>query len=224
LISVILKEDGVHYKEHFKFLFSWIDNIKKSPNNNLYAQVVDFSIAERNGFVEAYIEHGIQKIHDKNLPIDIIDSHKTMLEKDAKSLLKGCQEHFRQSVTRIARNHAIINHDYSADFTSTAMKLLKVNEKEGFDSIVKSIQQNWPNANTWLEWWIYTDAGKILFPTLSSMNPDLANSLPNSTNAQESMHRRYYMCGATQQSIITGIFSFKMYLKSEIKYLIIFYM
>ncbi|CAH1768084.1 9562_t:CDS:2, partial [Entrophospora sp. SA101] len=197
LISVILKEDGVHYKEHFKYLFSWVDKVKKSPNNNLYA--------ERNGFVEAYIEHGLQKICDKNLPIDIINSHEITLEKEAKSLLKGCQEHFQQSITRIARNHVIISHDSSANFVSTVMKLLDICEKEKFDDNVKLIKKNWPDSNTWLEWWIYTDAGKILFPALSSMNPDLAASLPNSTNAQESMHRQYYMCGTTQQSIITEV-------------------
>ena len=46
--------------------------------------------------------------------------------------------------------------------------------------------------------------GPMLFPALSSMNKDLLNSLPISTNAQESMCHNYYLSSATQQSIITG--------------------
>jgi hypothetical protein len=89
-----------------------------------------------------------------------------------------------------------------------ALKLLKLDIKEFFKQ-VEEIKKNWSNIVTWLEWWIYTDAGKILFPALSSMNEDLSKILPNSTNVQESMHSQYYMCGTANQSIITGIYFIK---------------
>lgn len=173
----------------------------------MYAQVIDFSIAERNGFVEAYVEHQLRKlINNLSLPENMVKSHKEYLKKEAISLLKGCQEHFRQSVTRISRNHAIVNHESSAQFQSMALRLLKINERDEFDKVIESIQKNWPNTTSWLEWWVYTDAGKILFPVLSSMDENLSKKLPDSINAQESMHHRYYMCGTIHQSIITGIY------------------
>ena len=52
---------------------------------------------------------------------------------------------------------------------------------------------------------VYTDAGKMLFRALSPMDEELSNLLPSTTNAQESMHHRYYLSGTTQQSILTGI-------------------
>jgi len=84
------------------------------------------------------------------------------------------------------------------------LELLTINDKEEFYNHVKSLQEEWPRANSWLEWWVYTDAGPMLFPALSTMDKDLSNLLPTSTNAQESMHRSYYLSGATHQSIITG--------------------
>ncbi|CAJ0642137.1 11450_t:CDS:2 [Entrophospora sp. SA101] len=37
------------------------------------------------------------------------------------------------------------------------------------------------------------------------MDKSLYKKLPGSTNAQELMHSQYYMCGATNQSILTGL-------------------
>ncbi|CAH1769846.1 13047_t:CDS:2, partial [Entrophospora sp. SA101] len=168
-------EDTVHYKEHFKYLFKWIDeNYKsRSSSNDLYAQVMDFSMAERGGFIEAYIEH---KINDStSYPGDLLKHHKNLLKDEAKKLLKGCQQHFRQSISRISRNHAIIDH------TSMTLKLITINNESEFYKHVKSLQERWPLANAW----------------------DLSNLFPTSTNAQESMHCCYYLSGATQQSIIT---------------------
>ncbi|CAJ0628659.1 13802_t:CDS:2 [Entrophospora sp. SA101] len=132
---------------------------------------------------------------------DLLKYHRNLLKDEAKKFLKGCPQHFRQSVSRISRNHAIIDCTLSSNFTSMTLKLLTINNKE-FYNRVKSLQGKWPKANSWLEWWIYTDAGPMLFPALSTMNKDLSNLLPT-TNAQESMHHCYCLSGATQQSIIT---------------------
>jgi hypothetical protein len=161
-------------------------------------------MAEKRGFIDAFVEHKLEKINLSSYSKVLLDSHKTLLEEEALTFLKGCQEHYRQSVTRIARNNAIIKHEDSTKFQSMALKLLKI-DIDGFFEQVENIQENWPNSISWLEWWVYTDAGKILFPALSTMNESLYKQLPSSINAQESMHSRYYMCGAISQSIITGI-------------------
>ena len=207
LMTIILREDSTHYKEHFKYLFQWIDEYCEAEtknHDNFYAQVIDFSMAERRGFIDAYVEYKLEKFNTSSYSEALLNSHKTHLEEEAFTFLKGCQEHYRQSITRSARNHAIVKPEDSAKFQSMTLNLLKTDISEFFEQ-VELCKKNWPNAITWLEWWVYTDAGKILFPALSTMSEDLSRKLPNSTNAQESMHSRYYLCGTTNQSIITGI-------------------
>ncbi|CAJ0632045.1 4275_t:CDS:2 [Entrophospora sp. SA101] len=141
-----------------EYLIEWIDECNNPTNK--YALVMDFSSAERNGFLQAYIEHGLEKYQNKNssLPMPLIESHKEYLRNEAKTLLKGCEEHFRQSITRISKNHAVVKHETSKKFESMALELLEIDEKEEFYKNVKIIQETWPNTTSWLEWWVYTDA------------------------------------------------------------------
>lgn len=82
-----------HYAAHFSTLMRQIKNayISEKECDILVRQVVDFSLAQKNGFILAYM--------------DIFG------EKDravALSKLQGCHEHFRAQVTRVKRNRAII--------------------------------------------------------------------------------------------------------------------
>jgi hypothetical protein len=57
----------------------------------LARNVVDFSLAQRKGIIAAYMD--TFNVTDRN---------------EASAQIKECQEHFRQSVTRIKRNRAVI--------------------------------------------------------------------------------------------------------------------
>jgi hypothetical protein len=61
---------------------------------------------------------------------------------------------------------------------------------------VDEMCQRFPKIRAWLDWWEMADVEAILFPSRRKMledSPNGENGLPSSTNAQESMHRVYYM-------------------------------
>jgi hypothetical protein len=68
-----------------------IPAITLSERETLARQVVNFSMAQKEGFVNAYME---------------VFSEADRTQAMAK--LKGCHEHYRAQVTRIKRNRAII--------------------------------------------------------------------------------------------------------------------
>lgn len=82
-----------HYKAHFVALMNQIKNspLSRSAQDSLVRQVVDFSAAQKTGFIEAYMEVFDEKDQSRAL-----------------SRLHGCKEHFRAQITRVKRNRTII--------------------------------------------------------------------------------------------------------------------
>jgi hypothetical protein len=82
-----------YYKVHFAQLFcqTMIPAITLSECKTLARQVVDFSMAQKEGFVNAYME-----------------VFSEVERTQAMTKLKGCHEHYRAQVNRIKRNRAII--------------------------------------------------------------------------------------------------------------------
>ena len=83
-------------------------------------------------------------------------------------------------------------------FESLCMALLEPTEPNGktHEERIDEIRRQFPKTKTWLDWWTMADVKAILFPSRRKMLedcPDGEDELPSSTNAQESMHRVYYM-------------------------------
>lgn len=85
-----------HYAAHFTTLLKQIkdSDLTALECDTLVCQVVDFSMAQKNGFIQAYM-----CVFDES-------DRAVALEK-----LAGCHEHFRAQVTRVKRNRAIIPAD-----------------------------------------------------------------------------------------------------------------
>jgi hypothetical protein len=82
-----------NYATHFVTLFKQflVDSITEDKRDTLCQQVVDYSAAQRKGFIKAYLE-----VFNKSDP------------EQASRVLKGCHEHFQSQVTRVKRNHAVV--------------------------------------------------------------------------------------------------------------------
>ena len=86
---------------HFTILFRQflIPSLLQHKRENMAWSVVDFSKAQQSGFVSAYMD-----VFGKSDPAEALRK------------LKGCREHFRQSVTRVKRNRAVIMADEQVSF------------------------------------------------------------------------------------------------------------
>ncbi|OAV87839.1 hypothetical protein PTTG_29266 [Puccinia triticina 1-1 BBBD Race 1] len=165
-------------KSYYKFL---IPSLLQHKRENMARSIVDFSKAQQRGFVAAYMEVFGESNPNKAL-----------------RKLKGCRKHFWQSITRVKRNHAVIMADKQALFESKCLGLLQPCEDDGptHNEKVEEMWRRFPKNKAWLDWWTMADVKAMLFPSHRKMLEDCPNGdngLPSSTNAQESMHRVYYM-------------------------------
>ncbi|KAH9455700.1 hypothetical protein Pst134EA_033087 [Puccinia striiformis f. sp. tritici] len=184
-----------YYKVHFTILFRQfiIPSLTPSERETLARQVVDFSMAQKEGFVMAFMEVFGEADRSRAL------KH-----------LKGCHEHFRAQVTRIRRNRNIVSIGEETNFERMCLALL---DRPGLGELsheekIDELRRRFPKAKRWLDWWTASDVEAMLFPSrrpLLEDSPDGDGSLPNTTNAQESMHRLYYMISAGKKSMLLGM-------------------
>ncbi|KNE88820.1 hypothetical protein PSTG_17741, partial [Puccinia striiformis f. sp. tritici PST-78] len=125
-------------------------------------------------------------------------------------MLQGCREHYRQSVSRIHRNRTIISADEVTLFRDSCMGLMKqcTPTDKSYEEQVDFIQRRFPRAKKWFDWWTTLDVASIVFPSRRPLVEDTADRpspLPETTNAQESMHHLYYMISEGKQCLSVGM-------------------
>ncbi|EGG10588.1 uncharacterized protein MELLADRAFT_93618 [Melampsora larici-populina 98AG31] len=170
-------------------------------------QVVDFSLAQKLGFQEAYME--VFNCNDKNTAL---------------SKLHGCEWHFLQAVTRIKKNHKIVKLKQVGMWEKKCKNLLLPDGPgvDDLDTRFEELRRLFPLAKKWIEWWSAADIQSMLFPARKqkplddpplpgeesddeSDGPRRRVDLPSTTNGQESMHRVYYILCDGKCEIIPGI-------------------
>ncbi|EGG09884.1 uncharacterized protein MELLADRAFT_95336 [Melampsora larici-populina 98AG31] len=200
----------LHYKTHFATLFKQIQktDLSDREKRRLVEQVVDFSAAQKNGFIDAYME--VFKVHDRKI---------------AFSKLHGCEQHYQQAVTRISKNHKIVKVNMVGTWKTLCRELLLPDEpgRPNLEQRFKDLRRLFPLAKKWIDWWYAADVQAMLFqarkripeddpplPEEESDDEDQAQprrraDLPKTTNAQESLHRVYYMLCDGKCGIIAGM-------------------
>ncbi|XP_006464141.1 hypothetical protein AGABI2DRAFT_120917 [Agaricus bisporus var. bisporus H97] len=202
--SAVLQVSSVYSMSmdvHFLSLFWGIVKVVKSRGGDdfdpHFATVMDFSQAQREGFILAYIElYSTQ-------PGEVRDE--TTLRNTAEGLLKGCTEHFRQAASHVGVKHAVVDPSKQDDFVNRVIRLSKVSAYEDYEKIARGLINEFPRATKFLAWWLRPSRAKMIMESQRAMEDDLWNLLPDTTNAQEAAHWATYRAAGTNHSLLSGL-------------------
>ncbi|KAA1085799.1 hypothetical protein PGT21_050058 [Puccinia graminis f. sp. tritici] len=192
-----------YYQCHFSTLFRQYlgAQFTNTERDVLVRNIVDFSAAQREGFVASYWE--VFGMCDKKIVLD---------------KLQGCHEHYRAQVSRVKKNRHIVMADEEATFQTMCMDLLK-KSSEGdptHEERIDALQRQFPKAKRWLDWWTMADVEAMLFPSRRPKiedSPDSQEAPTKTTNAQESLHRLYYMLSEGKTSLMLGMVQLYSFIK-----------
>ncbi|KAF5338688.1 hypothetical protein D9758_017577 [Tetrapyrgos nigripes] len=189
-----------HYHWHFTAVIEAIAEAAHEHNekitDELFALVVDFSDAQRLGFISAFTDYFIRQEDNTRT--------RTELENAAQSLIKGCRYHFEKSVTHVARLSNHVPPDSRAEFEELCRQMVIAENSAVFDRVVKIMKETWPGLEAWLNWWLAPEHASMIFHSQQKMDSKLASKLPDTTNAEESVHSVIYQIAGKNKDIIQG--------------------
>jgi hypothetical protein len=158
---------------------------------------MDFSDAERNGFINAFISFWLRRSDNNRTEDD--------LRKDAQHILRGCKEHFRSGVTRLSRINGVIPSAHREIFVQRALALVSVPTHVEFLDYARLIIRDFPETATWLAWWLRPGHATMLFESQKTMEARIWESIPETTNAEEAMHWKLYSAAGRKHSFFEGL-------------------
>ncbi|KAF9064588.1 hypothetical protein BDP27DRAFT_1199913, partial [Rhodocollybia butyracea] len=171
LISYSNGATSTHYEQHFLALLESI------------ARIVDFSDGERSGFIGSFVRFWLKQSNPRTAE---------ELQRKGATLLRGCRQHFEASITRVKRITAIVPVDQQPLFSQRVRALLKATSPEILHQLADSLESDFPKIRPWLQWWMSDKHATMLFESKRSMDPAIWDSLPETTNPEESMHFSMY--------------------------------
>ncbi|TRM67848.1 hypothetical protein BD626DRAFT_564741 [Schizophyllum amplum] len=207
---------ATHYYYHFNALFQSIamefQQMGSQVTDEVLANVVDFSEAERNGFVMAYVS--FRQWEYENGMAEELTATEDDLRATALNLLKGCQQHYRAQVTRVSAISAVVNPARRAEFQRRAHSLVDLTTVADFNAAANSLQSDFPFSRQWLDWWRRAPNARMIFESHRTMPEELWRSLPDTTNAAEAMHSKIYKGIGKEKTLIDGLYALYAFVES----------
>ncbi|KIK04782.1 hypothetical protein K443DRAFT_4324 [Laccaria amethystina LaAM-08-1] len=182
-----------HFAAHFLAVLQSIT--REAEGRNI--SIMDFSEAERSGFINGFIQFWTMRVNNTRTAEELAEA--------AKAILCGCEEHFRAAVTRVSRINGAVGPNKVEAFKTRALGLLSVASGDEFDKQANLIIQDFPKLKPWMEWWMRPSHATMLFSSQRLMEEHVVESMPNTTNAEEAMHWRFYSATGRDHSFMHGM-------------------
>lgn len=174
-----------HFAQYFMALFLAYD-IKFSQNDFL-GVIMDFSDAQRTGFLKAY-------------------EHRTS-RSDGLKCIKVCTVHCSRSLEKVAKicQGQKGGYDKAEVFKKAVQTLRTISSKEDYKRKKKKIRKMFPVAKAWIEWWNRREFRSTMFAYKTKMNSRLLQHPTRSTNAVESFHNDLYYIFNKRKPLTTNL-------------------
>ncbi|KAJ7846161.1 hypothetical protein B0H13DRAFT_1646889 [Mycena leptocephala] len=197
LYTWIGAQDQEHHLPHFKQLVYW--RTLDYRLNSYPRQILDFSNAQRNGFIDAFVDYMCSRIPGWSE----LSAQSQASERKSLSLLIGCKVHWRRSTHKIKQ---VIGIKFLFRFEGLVAVLEGASTTaEQFLQAVADIHREFPEVRPWLSWWILPGNCGMIFPAMQRMPAELRVQLPSSTNGAESAHNLLYGAAGRSHDIYEGV-------------------
>ncbi|KAI9257133.1 hypothetical protein BDA99DRAFT_606410 [Phascolomyces articulosus] len=191
-----LKEE--YFSQYF-FTFFVDHKVRFDCSNSFLGMMLDFSMAQSNGFQEAY-----KRYTGKD---------------DGIRYVKGCYMHWMQSVQRINSNHNIIKPEESAQFQKLVYIIRATKDTDEFCRSCKELVTRYKYTYKWIKWWLQPTISSMIFQHCSTMDDTLRRHPYRTTNAVESFHRDLYRDMVHRLPLSLALPQLPNYIQSDVRIL-----
>lgn len=163
-----------NFKAYFMRLFDVYD-ITFDGRRDILGIIMDFSDAQRGGFIQAY--------------------HEITARDDGIKYVKGCRVHFKRNVFKMAEAYKQQHGGEKTrkkEISKLATSLTLAKTEDEYNAILSNLAEKFHIAKSWIKWWNRNDVRTTIFPAVSAMKQDLQDHPTTDTNAVESFHNEVY--------------------------------
>ncbi|KAE8267185.1 hypothetical protein A4X09_0g5167 [Tilletia walkeri] len=208
LWTVLRQQREPDFADHFFHLFRSLQEqgFGREEVERLMSGTVDFSQAQRAGFVSAYVRWRSALGAMQGLTSEAARAaEKEEYALSGATLLKGCLFHFRQSVQRVQGNGNFVPKNKQDVFEKLIRGMLNAKSKDPITDYAAQLFDEFPGCYDWLTWWLSCDTAAMLFPGLTKMPLSRWKNLASSISALENLHSIYYLCWRTNMDLMCGL-------------------
>jgi hypothetical protein len=108
-------------------------------------------------------------------------------------------------VTCVACINGAVSQDKKEVFTKRALGLLNCSSSDDFQLRAKLIIHDFPKLSSWMEWWMRPSHAAMLFESERKMDIEIWEGLPNTPNAEEAMHAKFYKACGRDHTFLEGM-------------------
>jgi hypothetical protein len=119
--------------------------------------------------------------------------------------MKGCDYHFMQSAQKMAGMGSYVKAGDRETFMRRVYNLKKIQAIDEFVDEIKEMMTKWPEIEPWMSWWTQDGVKAMIFHVYRVMGEERWNSMPDTSNAAESMHWKFYQGVGKDHEMIEGL-------------------